>query len=365
MDYPLYGSTFSLYRTSPLYHGANHIFNDLDLHARRLRENLAGDRARSLLLTDLQPELAGTGSLESCEWTLLGDEATWERQHEAPDDTATDSTDALGLRVNLRFERAKYTALLIGEHSKMSSTPGFTSLPLLLIRMPATLRELFLDFLSTTFDTRVSTMKLRSSFLSSSLEGLLQQAVPDGDEDPVLDLESLSKGVGLQLSFPSVTPHLKSLDLVIAKDDIRDFLSRGNNLWRQFQTRNRADMLWAARPNSNVTGPFTAALSIYLNNHIAMEFENPAVVLSKVALGPFALAGEGKVKVLASSTAAVEFWAALIQEAQESGLESSQKTPAVARGDLTRADSRKRRMTSVPTEPPPPYELHDPARQSR
>jgi hypothetical protein len=231
--------------------------------------------------------------------------------------------------------------------------------------MPATLRELFLDFLATTFDTRVSPMKLRSSFLTSSLEGLLQRTVPQEDDDPALDLESLSKGIGLQLSFPSATPHLKNLDLVIAKDDIRDFQSRGEQLWQQYRARNPLGKTWSTRPNSNITGPFTAALSMYLSNHIAMELDNPAIVLSKVALGTFALAGEGKIKVLTSSAAAVEFWDTLIQEAHGSGLEGMGKTPAVVQNGGTRADSRKQRLTSVPTEPPPPYELHDPARQRR
>lgn len=181
--------------------------------------------------------------------------------------------------------------------------------------MPATLREIFLDFLSTTFDARLSPMKLRSAFLSSSLEQLLQQTIPQGEEDPTLDLESLTKGVGLQLSFPSVAPHLKSLDMVITKDDIREFLSRGKGLWRQYQRNQGSANERSTRPRSSITGSFSAALSSYLSNHVAMELDNPAIVVSKVALGPFALAGEGKVKVLQSSTAAVEFWDALIQEA--------------------------------------------------
>jgi hypothetical protein len=328
MEYPLYGSTFTLYRSSPLYHGADHMFDHLDLHGRYLRENLAGDRARNLLLTDLQPEVAGTGSLESCTWSLLGDEQTWEAQQQDPDSVpAVTKRNARGIHVHLKFERANYTALLLGERSKMSTTPGFTSLPLMLLRMPAALRELFLDFMATTFDSRISPMKLRSSFLSSSLEGLLQQTVAKDDEDPALGLDALSKGVGLQLSFPSATPHLKNIDLVVGKDDIRQFQDRGKGLWQAYQSRQEPNTPWATQPSSTITGPFTAALSTYLSNHIAMKLDNPAIVLSKVALGPFALAGEGKVKVLATSAASVQFWEDLILEAHGSGLEMGRKTP--------------------------------------
>lgn len=366
MEYPLYGSTFNLYRASPLYHGSDHVFDNLDLHTKRLRDNLAGDRARSLLLTDLQPEIAGTGSLETCQWTLLGDELAWERQQQDGAIAEPTSDNARGIHIHLKFERARYSALLLGDRSRMAGTPGFTSLPLILLRMPTTLRELFLDFISTTFDTRVSPMKLRSSFLSSSLEGLIEQTVAEDDEDAAINLEALSKGVGLQLSFPSAAPHLKSLDLVIAKDDIREFQSRGNTLWQQYQSRQGTEKDWQTRPKSNITGPFTAAISTYLNNHTAIELDNPAIVLSKVALGPFALSGEGKVKVLSTSAASEQFWDELIREAYGSGLEGINKTAAVAaQGASTRAGSRKPRNTSVPSEPPPPYELHDPARQSR
>ena len=366
MEYPLYGSTLTLHRASPLYHGADHIFDNLDLYARRLREHLAGDRARGLLLTDLQPEIAGTGSLETCNWTLLGDEAAWERQHEDSDTPATTPRDARGIYIQLKFERAKYSALLLGHRPKMAATPGFTSLPLILLRMPATLRELFIDFLSTSFDAHISPMRLRSSFLSSSLENLLQQTeANDDDEDPALSLDALSKGVGVQLSIPSASPHLKTLDLVIAKDDIRQFQSRGDALWRQYRARQSGEKNWAARPGSNITGPFTAALSTYLSNQIAMELDNPAIVVSKVALGPFALAGEGKVKVLATSAASVQFWDELIQQAHGSGLEVANKTSAMVHGARAAADMRKARTNSVPSEPPPPYELHDPARGLR
>ena len=366
MEYPLYGSTFTLHRASPLYHGSDHVFDNLDLHARRLREYVAGDRARSALLTDLQPELAGTGGLESCQWSLLGDEATWERQQEDPETIQTTTRNARGINIQLKFERAKYSAVLLGDRAKMSATPGFTSLPLILMRMPVALREVFLDFLATSFDTRTSPLKLRSSFLSSCLEGLLEQTVAEDDEDPALSLDALSKGVGLQLSFPSAAPHLKNIDLTISKDDIREFQNRGAALWRQYQARHSNEKSqWAARPSSNITGSFTAALSAYLSNHIAMELDNPAIVLSKVALGPFALAGEGKVKVLATSAASVQFWDMLIHDAYGSGMEVLEKTPAVAPKDGARGPSRKARLTSVPSEPPPPYELHDPARQLR
>ncbi|KIW08962.1 uncharacterized protein PV09_00873 [Verruconis gallopava] len=355
MDYPLYGSTLHLYRASPLYHGSSPLFDSLQLHARRLQDHLADDNARRLLLADLQPEIAGSGSLEACEWSLIDDQAL--RETVRGDPARLDPNNARGVHVQLKFERAKYNALLLGDRSKMSATSGFTSLPLLLLRMPATLRELFLDFLSRTFDSHIFPMSLRSSFLSSSLERLLQQTITREEDDALLDLESLSKGVGVQLSFPAAAPHLKSLDIVIAKDDIREFQSRGDGLWRQFQTSRPRDNDWDVRPERKITGPFTAALSAYLSNHTAMEFDSPAVVISKIALGPFALSAEGKVKVLSTSAAATTFWEALIGEAHGTVFESVGEATTASKPAPSKAHARKQKLKNAPLETPSPHGL--------
>jgi hypothetical protein len=96
-----------------------------------------------------------------------------------------------------------------------------------------------------------------------------------------------------------------------------------------------------------------------------MSLDHPAVVLSKVALGPFAFSGEGKLKVVESSTISREVWELILEEAQASRLKNKEDvltesdqvpwTPAV--------DGRKSRAASsrLPTDPPPPYEEHDPS----
>jgi len=369
-DYPLYSSTFTSYRTSPLYHGANPLTTNLNIYARRLRETLAGDALRNAQLGELFAGATNSGSLESCTWKLLGDEDAWEKAQETlqngGDAIEVPADEARGIHVEIRYERSRHSAILLGKTAETSATPGFTSMPLLLVRMPTSLREVFLNFLSTSFDSRISPMKLRPSYLTSMVENLLERTItPSDDEDPSFDLEALSRGIGLQLAFPSVAPLLRNLDLTIPKDDIRVFLSRGRSLWQQQQTQWRAQVVPNYRPHSAITGPFTAALSLYLSNQIALTLDKPGVVVSKVALGPFALAGEGKIKVVATSSAAVEFWDSLIQEARGAGLEGAGKvveTSSVLKGKVEARQTRLARDDSVPTEPPPPYELHDPTR---
>jgi hypothetical protein len=368
-EYPLYASTFTSYRTSPLYHGVNPLFSNVDLHERRLREILAGDALRSAQLGELLGGSPSSGSLESCSWKLMGTEDAWERAQEAQaageEVTEIPANEIRGIHVEVRYERARHSAILLGETSNASTTPGFTSLPLLLVRMPTALREVFLNFLSTSFDTRITPMKLRPSFLTTMVENLLERTTYSDDEDPSFDIEALSKGIGIQLAFPSVAPLLKNLDLLIPKDDIHEFLSRGRILWQQHQSQAQTHKGLTIRPQSAVTGPFTAALSTYLVNNIALSLDSPGVVVSKIAMGPFALAGEGKIKVLGTSSAAVEFWDALIQDARGSGLEGLTKTTHTAKIIKETVGVRPSTLVrdSVPTEPPPPYELHDPARR--
>lgn len=378
-DYPLYGSTFTLYRSSPLYHGSNPLFTNLDVHARRLRETLIRDRSRGVQLPELYPGANTSGSLESCDWRLIGDEESWETAQEETQNgevSEIDPSQARGIQIELRYEKARHVAMLLGNQSQITSTPGFTSLPLFLIRMPAPLREIFVDFLATTFDVRISPMRLRPSFLTSAVEQVLDKTSAPDDEDPSFSLESISKGIGIQLAFPSAAPLLKSIDVSIPKDDIRDFLSRGRRLWQQYRTQLRANAQLSHHPKSSITGPFSAALSIYLSNHISMTLDDPGVSVSKIAIGPFALSGEGKVKVLSSSSPAVDFWDSLIMEARVSGLGglAAKGKQHAAMEDVTmeeededevpspREARRRAKSASLPSEPPPPYELHDPTR---
>jgi hypothetical protein len=361
--YPLYNSTFTTYRTSPLYHGDASLLTNLDLHARRLREVLAGDALRTAQLGGLYMP---SGSLESCTWKLLGDEDAWERAQEriaeGGEAAQLSTAEVRGIAVEVRYEKATHSAILLGEANKTTITPGFTSMPLLLVRMPAPLRELFLNYLSTSFDTRISPMKLRSFFLTNMLEKIIDQTqYSSQDEDPSLSLAALKKGVGIQLAFPSVVPHLKNLDISIASNDIPTFIARGKPLWQQHQAQVNQTM---ARPASPITGPFTSSLSAYLHNNVALTLDHPCVVVSKIVTGPFALAGEGKLKVTSTSSAALLFWDALIQEARRTGFDALTK----AAGDSTILEDTAvtrtlTRDSSSSTEPPPPYELHDPARQ--
>ena len=417
--YPLYNSTFTTYRASPFYHGDSELLDDqtLKIHARRLRDLLKGDTLRGVQVGLGAPDdgLSRSGTLEECTWDLLGDETACKAQHRPGEDSELDRTDlsavkvlpesVRGIHVQLHYERMTHSALLLRDPAAEDlGIPGFTSLPLLMIRMPAALREMFLDFLSTTFDSRISTMNLRSSFLTSSLENLLRRANLKERPD---NFAMIGNGIQLQLSTPSVTPSLKNIDITIAKDDVQGFISHGKLLFSAATVPRRRE---ADDPRLTIAGPFTSALSAYLSEHLALSVSNPLVTISKAVCGPLALSGDGKIKLFpprptaasadeslsdigpsASELAMNDFYVSLLREADAGSVSASVKSRiladktnmkrsadesgaySVTKGKLIKSVERyddydviivgsKVRHASVPAEPPPPYELHDFAR---
>jgi hypothetical protein len=324
--YPLYNRTYHLYRVSPLHHGDSPLLQDgaLRTHAQRLRNQLKGDSIRGVEVDFASTEgaLPNLGPLERCNWDILGDEDAWiERQRQLVDPEASEVAasiapeQARGLDISLEYERTSYNALLLRDPGTTSSPEGFTSLPLLMIKMPAPIREVVLNYLRTTFDAHISPLKLAPSFLTSTLETYFRHLGASASSQPIRDV---IRQLQLQLSFPTSTALLKHLDITIASHDVPGFVTRGKHI-----------------PNSSPT-PFTAAITLYLRKHLALELSHPKVQISKITCGAFTLATDRlKLQVpdisdtsttedeapdlSPSQAAAEEFYAALVREATGTG----------------------------------------------
>ncbi|OCK78193.1 hypothetical protein K432DRAFT_302555 [Lepidopterella palustris CBS 459.81] len=414
--YPLYNSTFHVYRLSPLYHGETPLLEEstLGIHSRRLRDLLKGDNLRGVQVDFPGSEnpIHKSGPLEGCEWDLLGDEAAWIDLQKQTD--VSESRDiaptvlaetARGIQIDLQYTKQTYSAFLLRNPETTTSPPNFTSLPLLLVRMPAPVREIVLNYLSTTFDTRISPLKLRPSFLTSVVESHLTHLTHATSTQSIPDI---IKMLQLQLTFPASTTLLKNIDISIAREDVAGFLARGKLLAQQRQTRSTSD-------SSTLSGPFTTAFSHYTTTHLALPLSNPKIHISKIACGAFAIASEGKIKLFppeplssdgsddgtgitdlsAAERAMADLYTSLVQEASSCGnftdldmnMEDvedmptakgrakrplGETTPAVMkrqkgkiktayRSENATAGAQRVGGDSIPAEPPPPYELHDPA----
>ncbi|KAF1992432.1 hypothetical protein K402DRAFT_416092 [Aulographum hederae CBS 113979] len=410
--YPLFGCTWTLHRVSELFHGDSHILSDIacQIHARRLKDALRGDYIRGVdvAVGGEDTSLRNAGSLLDCSWDLLGDEAQWTSAHrtrsENDEDDASDISDSpeavdadntRGIHIQLQFEKTSYGALLLRRPSSRTSMAGYTALPLLLVRMPAALQKTFIDHLSRTFDCRISPMKLRTNFLTSSIEQILHDLTTASL--PPLEFQSAIKSVQLQLGFPHLlTPELlRSVDITIAKEEIEIFLNKGRELPTQPLLAEKSHR------EPTVVGPFTRALAAYFKSHMAIDLLHKSITIKKLACAVFALAGEGKLKLfqpqleVANNTSrhgAKEttpkytafqallrnFYDLLLAEAEFRREPFDERRSVLGKGKSKRLaedgedgprrkkvlgrDALPERLVPVPAEPPPPYELHDPAR---
>ena len=257
--------------------------------------------------------LGRAGALLDCRWSLIGDEEDWdERQRRRIEDEDEYSRmqdtvingETRGILVEIEYEKSTYTALLLRDEENPAEEDGFTSLPLLLTRMPVPLREAVMDYLRNTFDTNTSPLKLSSEFLSSALEGFLRDLTGTlGKTYAANAIVEVVKDVQVTLSFPGpATPLLSRLDITITREDIPGMLSRGKTILQKSPQDYQPSEKWKkgdkTHPGDSPRDqPFTVALSHYLSGHLAMPISHQEVRISKIACAAFVLGAEGKLKI--------------------------------------------------------------------
>ncbi|KAI4706127.1 hypothetical protein J4E89_009181 [Alternaria sp. Ai002NY15] len=287
--YPLYNRTYNLYRLSPLHCHDTPLLVDASLrtHAKRLKEQLKGDSVRGVQVDfAAADDTAKLGPLDECTWELIGDEDAWidrHRQSMDPDASQLSSVSQLtperarGLEVSLEYEKQSYNALLLRDPGVTSSQKGFTSLPLLLVKMPGPIRDIFLNYLRTTFDAHVAPLKLPSPFITSSLETYFKHLAARYSTQSIQDI---IRQLHIQLAFPNTTTILKHIEITVAGGDISGFVDRGRLL------------------KDTHDKPFTAALAAYLQQHLALDISHPKVQISRITCNSFHL-GTERLKLVA------------------------------------------------------------------
>ncbi|KAK6082420.1 hypothetical protein SCUP234_04259 [Seiridium cupressi] len=208
--------------------------------SQRLRDFLVGDTVRGVEIPgDDTPGDAGT--LASVDWQV---------EHDDPGTTH---------RVELVYERSTFIAYLL------------LSRGMLLTYAPAPIRNAIIQFLSRTFDTRISVLIPNSATLIRIFENWLEDGVRTTKKDVVITLGFSDK---------AVSGGLRSLDVTIPADDLAGFVGTDDG------------------------GRFSDKLAAYMHRHLALNIQHPEVRVGKISCGGFML-GEGKLKVLDEATAAV------------------------------------------------------------
>lgn len=384
---PFLNTTFTTHRVSPLYVGAHPLSQDrLDTLSQRLRDLLVGDVVRGVEVgldrgaDDAALRRAGALELVAMGWVRLetlvgrfvgkdGDETVADETSLSLDSAVSSPGKRRGLQIYLQYENAECAALLLPASRSSPSVdapagiasdsmfgfgvgrpddddPGFLRLPLMLLRMPAPLRSVIIDFVGRTFDCRISSLSLGTRSLVGALERWLGDSrIPTRGpfaKDVMLTLgfhaptvtqhQRQKQGVAAQADradeeeadgskVPEITMGLKSIEVVIPNSDLRRFVRAASNLEAGLHAEeDTPDMLghakrrrlggdkdeesWTWRRSKKFDSasediqpqPFTEALAQYIRKHLALDMFHPAVRVTKIACGGFALS-EGRVKI--------------------------------------------------------------------
>ncbi|KAK5633731.1 hypothetical protein RRF57_009445 [Xylaria bambusicola] len=255
--------------------------------------------------------------------------------------------------------QGKRKGIEAGDERKNGS---FAHFPLLLMRMPAPLKAVLVDFLSSTFDCRISPLHLGTRTLVRSWERWIEESSASTGQmlnkdialtlgfhlEPMADTAITGSAAAQQKAHDPSKPTalgLKTIDVVVPSEEIRRFLRVGKKtitdssngkdqtgsrkrsaaspVKEQEKERLRRRRLggskdeegWAWRKNlreqdqeviaDNDNGiqetfsqPFTDALSHYLDHHLALDMTHPGVRVLRVVCDAFALS-DTRVKVFA------------------------------------------------------------------
>lgn len=301
----LFNTTFSLYRASPLFVGADDLSDTrLQTLELRLRDILAGDFVRGIevgLDEDGDRALGNAGALEAVA-------IEWVSAHQAV------ATSKPALQVTLQYENSQCLAVLLPVPGSSETANGtnaeprdaFLSLPLLLLRMPVPLKDIIVSFLSNSFDCRISALHLTDkdvvhgweswayattlptsgSFARDAVLTLafsppdMSEVADTAEDDDMIDSSSPvssspTRAVDATLSLSDTAGlGLKTVDIFVPNDDLRGFLEAGQHLE---STHGASSM------------PFTNALAFYVKTHLGLDMAHPAVSVVRVACGGFVL----------------------------------------------------------------------------
>jgi hypothetical protein len=285
--YPLYNTTFTLHRVSPLYTGPDRRLDHaaLQQHAKCFRDLLAGDVLRGVRVGGGPGEevLARVGALRSVIWQVLVEEDAWRGDEETRGEVAA----GRGILVRVCYEKTEYRAILLRGRGAdaVVEQMGFQHFPLLLTRMPAALRATFTEFLATTFDARVAGLPLSSACLATTLARYMSDCGVGEDGTPVDLVESSRtlrnavQDVQVLIGFDLPAMHsLQTIEFHLAAEDIPRLVLLGRKL-------------------GDAESPFMDALSIFTQAHLALDIKHEKVRISRIACGAFVLGAEGRVKL--------------------------------------------------------------------
>ncbi|KAL6412155.1 hypothetical protein AUP68_04538 [Ilyonectria robusta] len=323
---PFFNTTFSTHRVSPLHLNPEGLTPArLEAISRRLRDTLVGDVVRGIQVgiqaTETPSGQVGPLKTVRVQWfqanTVLGGDE--------------DNENRRGLWIEIRHENAAYAGILLPGMSaspQLSNTDtqnNFLHLPLLLLRMPIALKNVVTDWLSATFDCRVSRMTMGTKTILGVWESWIEAVgINNSGPDFVLTLafnvplaatgDTPLEDSNDEAAQDSPTPGLRSVEITISHQDLQRFARAGAGVqppqkdipgpWENDSRERRrlaggnSDDGWAWRAGRDAKAhPFTEALGRYLAHHLALNLFHPSVRVTQISCSGFVL-GQSRLKIL-------------------------------------------------------------------
>ncbi|POS87402.1 hypothetical protein EPUL_000656 [Erysiphe pulchra] len=260
----------------------------LSKYARKFQDILCGESLRGVKISTENENavLLSAGSLQKVTWITLHDENLT--------DMGADDNERRGMLVTVSYENAEYRAIFL-EDMHLSNTnvnnrnDGFHHFPLLLIKMPVTLRKSFTDYLATTFDTRISTLFIGDKCLKDCFEKYIADVCSneffdddDGNTETNLKLDNIVKDIVVRIGFdlPNGSGSLRAIDIQIPSEDLPKMISMGD-------TAGHVQIF--------------EAIETFLSAHLALDLKNSKVRVKRISCAAFSLDAEGKLKFMQSS----------------------------------------------------------------
>ncbi|CAI4213113.1 unnamed protein product [Parascedosporium putredinis] len=306
----------------------------------RLRDTLIGDVVRGVHvgLDTAQSEIGRAGSLESVNlrWIRVNDFLTSHSDRRSPSpDLGADEPDrdeGLGPSGCGGASGSIYGKKRAREGDLDPS--HFLRLPLLLLRMPTSLKNVVTEWLSGVFDCHISPLSLGTRGLVRIWETWLK-SVPLPTQGPAAKEVVITLGFSLPhlADEPAdgtsdneqrdgndnvprgVQQGLRSIDITMQPEDISRFVEAGLRIaqnrtaagpkpWvgdartRRILAGGHEQDGWAWKTEAGQTGdeaddeqPFVDALALYLDTHLALNLFHPSVRVTKIASSGFVLTG--------------------------------------------------------------------------
>lgn len=173
----LHNTSFTLTRLTPLCDFTTDNFRH---YAREFRNIISGGVIRGVQISNQPLDRAKSVLVKSCEWSIDTDLVPGESFNSVVVKVTWDDGSAFTALILPNFTTGESQVLGKRKRGNKSDPDAeFNSLPLLLTRGPQLVTQQLIEYLTTRFDSRASTLHLSPELLADCLQGYLELVFED------------------------------------------------------------------------------------------------------------------------------------------------------------------------------------------